>query len=60
MFQPTTTLRFVEREYTREVVRGYQTQVYRVLQQWWLQVQIDAAGDARYTGEWRDVPLEKE
>jgi len=44
---PTSKLRFVERNL------GY-TKI-RVLQQWWQDVDFDPS-----SGEWRDVPLEKE
>lgn len=50
---PTPKLRFVAR------IQG--TQVVKVLQQWWEVVFFDDNKQAQIaTGEWRDVPLEKE
>ena len=51
---PTNLLRFVERDVP--MFPGIQTGFVRtILQQWW--TDKDAATP---TGEWRDVPLEKE
>lgn len=49
---PTPKLRFVAR------IQG--TQVVKVLQQWWEVVFDDNKQAQIATGEWRDVPLEKE
>jgi hypothetical protein len=54
---PTTKLRFVQRivpsqKYGPEIV---ETKVF--LQQWWA---VERAGQITPTGEWRDVPIEKE
>lgn len=63
---PTPRLRFVER--TVELSPFYMTinangettrgaHKYHILQQWWA---LERAGQITPTGEWRDVPLEKE
>ena len=53
---PTPKLRFVE----RPVVIGYDgggaiARSVRILQQWWQDIDFNPS-----SGEWRDVPLEKE
>ena len=53
---PTNKLRFV----TRDLLTGEHFEVqptHKVLQQWWA---IERDGQITPTGEWRDVPLEKE
>jgi len=63
---PTPKLRFVERSvplhpcYKTVDAQGntVQTmQTFRILQQWWA---VERAGQITPTGEWRDVPTEKE
>ncbi|MFM7009712.1 MAG: hypothetical protein ACKO0Z_10340 [Betaproteobacteria bacterium] len=54
---PTPRLRFVERN-EPVVLRGERFDNWRkVLQQWWA---VERDGQITPTGEWRDVPLEKE
>ena len=62
---PTPKLRFVEREIQMPVqgdfVVTYKT--VRILQQWWekdIASQYTAAIAGDSSGEWRDVPIEKE
>ena len=66
---PTPQLRFVEREVPAPEYGEGIGKTVRILQQWWedrnmrLAVQsYDKYGTpiARYQGEWRDVPMEKE
>lgn len=52
---PTFKLRFVER--FRPIVGTNHGGKIRVLQQWWA---IERDGQITPTGEWRDVPMEKE
>ena len=63
---PTPKLRFVEREKSMPF-QGRQDvhvkQVTRILQQWWekdIASQYTAAIAEDSSGEWRDVPIEKE
>ena len=52
---PTPKLRFIDRKiYWDEVEES--SQIVRILQQWWA---IERDGQITPTGEWRDVPLEK-
>ena len=54
---PTPKLRFVERVIPApEHGEGIKKKI-RILQQWWA---IERDGQITPTGEWRDVPLEKE
>ena len=49
---PTPKLRFVER------IKQYpEVKTVLILQQWWA---VERAGQITPTGEWRDVPIEKE
>jgi len=64
--KPTPKLRFVERVIAVPATDGVGRTV-RVLQQWWetdsnwpYAQSLDAAGRVIISGEWRDVPLEKE
>ena len=63
---PTPKLRFIERnepmppyyktvDATGNLVQAVKT--FRILQQWWA---VERAGQITPTGEWRDVPIEKE
>ena len=63
---PTPKLRFIERnepmpplyktaDATGHLVQAVKT--FRILQQWWA---VERAGQITPTGEWRDVPIEKE
>lgn len=55
---PTPKLRFVEREsYSKNGEHFVQPFKVRILQQWWA---VERAGQITPTGEWRDVPIEKE
>lgn len=62
---PTAKLRFVERE-VQVPVQGDFVVTYktvRILQQWWekdIASQYTAAIAGDSSGEWRDVPIEKE
>lgn len=62
---PTPKLRFVERE-IQVPVQGDFVVTYKtvhILQQWWekdIASQYNAAITGDPSGEWRDVPLEKE
>lgn len=62
---PTAKLRFVERE-VQVPVQGDFVVTYktvRILQQWWekdIAGQYTAAIAGDSSGEWRDVPIEKE
>lgn len=62
---PTPKLRFVERE-VQVPVQGDFVVTYktvRILQQWWekdIASQYTAAIAGDSSGEWRDVPIEKE
>jgi len=50
---PTPKLRFIERkDFTQDI--GH-PRTLKILQQWWQDVDFDPS-----SGEWRDVPLEKE
>ena len=49
---PTPKLRWINRPIPNTTIH-----VERVLQQWWA---IERDGQITPTGEWRDVPLEKE
>jgi hypothetical protein len=53
----TNKLRFVEREIPRRYPNDSSTTLVRILQQWWAAAR---AGQITPTGEWRDVPVEKE
>ena len=56
---PTAKLRFVERK-VQVPVQGDFVVTYktvRILQQWWV---VERDGQITPTGEWRDVPIEKE
>lgn len=53
---PTPKLRWIEREH-QVGLTGNMIHVETVLQQWWA---IERDGQITPTGEWRDVPLEKE
>ncbi|CAB4168234.1 hypothetical protein UFOVP1276_22 [uncultured Caudovirales phage] len=63
---PTTKLRFVERkiQVPYELQENVtQTKTVRILQQWWekdIASQYTAAIAGDSSGEWRDVPIEKE
>ena len=52
---PTPKLRWIER--FQPVIGTNYGGAVRVLQQWWA---IERDGQITPTGEWRDVPLEKE
>ena len=57
---PTNKLRFVEREIhvTVEPMFNITTgKTIRILQQWWA---VERDGQITTTGEWRDIPVEKE
>jgi hypothetical protein len=55
--KPTPQLRFIERYVpAAELGENIGKQV-RILQQWWA---VELEGQMTPTGEWRDVPLEKE
>ena len=57
---PTNKLRFVEREIhvTVEPMLNITTgKTIRILQQWWA---VERDGQITPTGEWRDIPVEKE
>ena len=66
---PTPKLRFVERSFLSQpmcknfdshgnTLQAVQTmQIVRILQQWWA---VERAGQLTPTGEWRDVPIEKD
>ena len=64
---PTNKLRFVEREsYTKNGECFITPYTYRILQQWWESTNTINLGwtceipVGPSTGEWRDVPIEKE
>lgn len=62
---PTTKLRFVERfEIVEQRPDGVNTGcIVRILQQWWdkdIADQYTATIAGNPSGEWRDVPIEKE
>ena len=63
---PTTKLRFLERKvamhpfYKDMATGGRCYETYHVLQQWWEDPDSFDMITARPTGEWRDVPVEKE
>ena len=52
---PTPKLRFVERKDFSDDAANPRT--LRILQQWWA---IERDGQITPTGEWRDIPMEKE
>jgi len=54
---PTPKLRFVERVVLAPEHGEGIGKTIRILQQWWA---IEREGQVTPTGEWRDVPLEKE
>ena len=54
---PTSKLRFVEKVVPAPEYGEGIGKTVRILQQWWA---IERAGQITPTGEWRDVPLEKE
>ena len=55
---PTPRLRFVERDsYSKNGEHFAQPFKMKILQQWWA---IERDGQITPTGEWRDVPVEKE
>lgn len=63
---PTPKLRFVERKKLIQTETQYTAetwQIIRILQQWWekdIASQYTAAIAGDSSGEWRDVPIEKE
>ena len=61
---PTPKLRFVEREsYSKNGEHFVEPFKIRILQQWWdkgIADQYTAAIAGNPSGEWRDVPIEKE
>lgn len=55
---PTPKLRFVERDsYSHNGEHFATPHKIRILQQWWA---IERDGQITPTGEWRDIPMEKE
>jgi hypothetical protein len=64
--KPTPQLRFVERHVPAPELGDNIGKVVHVLQQWWVEIVPTANigfGEIQLkqpTGEWRDVPLEKE
>jgi sulfur carrier protein ThiS len=54
---PTPKLRFVERVVPASIYGEGIGKKVRILQQWWA---VEREGQITPTGEWRDVPLEKE
>ncbi len=53
---PTPKLRFVERDsYSKNGEHFVEPFKIRILQQWWQDIDFNPS-----SGEWRDVPLEKE
>ena len=55
---PTPKLRFVERDsFSRNGEHFAMPVKIRILQQWWA---IKRDGQITPTGEWRDIPMEKE
>ena len=53
---PTPRLRYVEREQRNYWAEGIaHVTIIKVLQQWWQDTDFNPS-----SGEWRDVPLEKE
>ena len=59
--QPTTKLRFVEREIQIPVQGDFAVtyKTVRILQQWWMPEDADRTL-RHFKSEWRDVPIEKE
>jgi len=62
---PTPKLRFVERKvamhpFYKDVGGGTAYQTHHVLQQWWEDKVWFNQSTQEFSGEWRDVPLEKE
>ena len=64
--KPTTKLRFVERTVVTAQMPDYTAgRTVKVLQQWWedarrINLGFGEVDITEPTGEWRDVPLEKE
>jgi hypothetical protein len=54
---PTPKLRFVERNDPVTLNGERFDNWQKILQQWWA---VERAGQITPTGEWRDVPIEKE
>jgi hypothetical protein len=54
---PTPKLRFIERVVPASIYGEGIGKTVRILQQWWA---IEREGQVTPTGEWRDIPLEKE
>ncbi|CAB4121046.1 hypothetical protein UFOVP10_15 [uncultured Caudovirales phage] len=63
---PTTKLRFVERKVSvpyKHYADAVEIKTVHILQQWWekdIESQYTAAIAGDSSGEWRDVPIEKE